>query len=61
MITDCWKGYSGLKGLFDHRIASNRKSDKEKEENFSISRIEALWSSIKRRLYPYTSLTRKRL
>ena len=61
MFTDFWRGYNGLRDFFDHRIVNKSKLGCGTSEYMSTNRVEALWANIKRRIYPYNSLNKKRL
>lgn len=62
LITDEWKAYNGLDGLYDHQIVNHLKKQYVSESGLTTNGIENAWSTFKRSIIGvYHNVTRKHL
>ncbi len=62
LITDEWKAYNGLDGIYDHHIVNHLKKQYVSESGLSSNGVENAWSILKRSIIgAYHNVTRKHL
>lgn len=62
LITDEWKAYIGLGGIYDHHIVNHLKKQYVSEDGLTTNGVENAWSILKRSIIGvYHNVTRKHL
>jgi IS1 family transposase len=56
IYTDYWKGYNECDKFYKHRVVNKERHGYGQGEYQTTSRVEGLWSMIKRQLHTYSSI-----
>ena len=56
IITDYWRGYNTCKAFYDHKAVNKAKIGSGPFEYLTTSRVESLWSMIKRNIHTYSTI-----
>ena len=56
VYTDFWRGYTNCKEYYDHKVVNKAKIGSGPFEYLTTSRVEALWSMIKRNIHTYSTI-----
>jgi IS1 family transposase len=56
IYTDFWRGYNNCKAYFDHKCVNKAKHGAGPFEYLTTSRVESLWSMIKRNIHTYSTI-----
>lgn len=51
LLTDGWKGYSGLGGRYDHHTVDHHRGEYVRPGNVHTNSIEGFWALLKRQIY----------
>ena len=56
VYTDYWRGYNNCKEFSDHKTVNKAKHGAGPFEYLTTSRVESLWSMIKRNIHTYSTI-----
>ena len=56
VFTDFWRGYNNCQEFYVHRVVNKAKYGSGQGEYQTTSRVESLWSIIKRNIHTYSSI-----
>ena len=56
IYSDFWRGYNSLKHFYKHRVINKEKKGYGTSDYQTTSRVESLWSMIKRNIHTYSTV-----